>query len=344
MPIPEVISISGRRRQGAAPTRSPTASSIATSSRTTFSSPAVQRPSPTSASRRRSRRRDVPRRRRPHVARDVARHAGATWRPSRSPAIPIVDHRADIYSLGCVAYEMLTGASPFAGKSPQQMLAAHVIEKPVPIRQKRPDDAAGARRPRRCVAWRRIRRHVRRSATRSRGASTTSHCGIPARSPVATPASRRAARVARSCGDRRPSSYCSAPADVPAYRARSYRTPTTTTLVAVAPFEVLDPQLALWKEGIVDVLSRNLDGAASIRTVSPSAAIKQWEARVGRDEAFAFAKRIGAQLVVYGSLQSAGRDIVDATVWLLDARSASNQPTRSRFAILPRAWIGSPIR
>src|SRR3989442_6945740 len=36
-----------------------------------------------------------------------------------------------------------------------------------------------------------------------------------------------------------------------------------------APFGVLDPKLELWHEGLVDVLSRNLDGAGPFRTVSP---------------------------------------------------------------------------
>ena len=38
------------------------------------------------------------------------------------------------------------------------------------------------------------------------------------------------------------------------------------SLVAVAPFDVLDPALALWREGLVDLLSRNLDGAGPLRT------------------------------------------------------------------------------
>jgi serine/threonine protein kinase len=58
--------------------------------------------------------------------------------PEQVAGDPNVDNRADIYSLGCVAYEMLAGTSPFAGKTPQQILAAQVLEKPVALATRRP--------------------------------------------------------------------------------------------------------------------------------------------------------------------------------------------------------------
>ncbi|HVR62069.1 MAG TPA: serine/threonine-protein kinase [Polyangia bacterium] len=50
-----------------------------------------------------------------------------------------VDHRADIYSFGCMLYEMLAGAPPFDGRSAVDVISKHVQEPPLPLRQRRPD-------------------------------------------------------------------------------------------------------------------------------------------------------------------------------------------------------------
>ncbi|HEY3935603.1 MAG TPA: serine/threonine-protein kinase [Gemmatimonadales bacterium] len=50
-----------------------------------------------------------------------------------------IDQRADIYALGILVYEMLSGRTPFTAETPQGILAAHVMETPKDIREFRPD-------------------------------------------------------------------------------------------------------------------------------------------------------------------------------------------------------------
>jgi serine/threonine protein kinase/tetratricopeptide (TPR) repeat protein len=57
--------------------------------------------------------------------------------PEQALADPEIDHRADIYAFGVLAYEVFTGAPPFRGKSAQATLAAHVVQAPEPIDSKR---------------------------------------------------------------------------------------------------------------------------------------------------------------------------------------------------------------
>ena len=50
-----------------------------------------------------------------------------------------MDERSDVYSLGCVVYECLTGQSPFPRATDVALLWAHVHEEPTPPSQARPD-------------------------------------------------------------------------------------------------------------------------------------------------------------------------------------------------------------
>jgi len=67
----------------------------------------------------------------------VALGTPAYMSPEQASADPSVDHRTDIYAVGVLAYELLTGQPPFAGRTPQHLLAAHVTEAPEAINKRR---------------------------------------------------------------------------------------------------------------------------------------------------------------------------------------------------------------
>ncbi|MEO6526727.1 MAG: protein kinase [Gemmatimonadaceae bacterium] len=58
--------------------------------------------------------------------------------PEQIAADPHVDHRVDIYAVGVLAFELLTGRPPFGGEA-QDVLSAHLTQRPVPVATMRPD-------------------------------------------------------------------------------------------------------------------------------------------------------------------------------------------------------------
>ena len=67
----------------------------------------------------------------------VALGTPAYMAPEQVAGDPGTDHRADIYAFGVIAYELLAGRAPFAGRTAQALMAAHVLETPEAISSRR---------------------------------------------------------------------------------------------------------------------------------------------------------------------------------------------------------------
>ena len=249
----------------------------------------------------------------------VAIGTPAYMAPEQAAGDPTVDHRADIYSFGAMAYEALTGHPMFEGLSPQQTLAAHLTEAPEEIRKRRPQVPPEiAELVMACLE--------KNAADRPQTADEI----LRVLEGAATPTSgTRHARTALRAARRRTRWIVGAIVAVLAAAAlwtvagRRSGNALQDDLVAVAPFDVLDPSLQLWREGLVDILARSLDGAGPLRTVSPTVIVKRWSGRADPTAARALGEHTGARIVVYGALLASGPDSVRLTANVLDASNGA---------------------
>jgi len=230
--------------------------------------------------------------------------------PEQAAGDPHVDGRTDLYSLGCVLYEMLAGEPPFTGPTAQAVIAKR-FGSPAPLIRVVREGVPPAVERAIARALAKVPADRFRTAGEFAKALSQASAAPGRRSPVVVRRWGAAVAVAAL-----------AASGVLLSRSRP-APPTDPNLLAIAPFDVLDPSLQVWHEGLVDILSRDLEGAGPLRTVPQSVGLKRWEGPADRVSAASFGHRTGAGLVVFGSVgKASGTVSLRATVFDVARRRA----------------------
>jgi serine/threonine-protein kinase len=240
--------------------------------------------------------------------------------PEQAVADPAVDHRADLYALGVVGYEMLAGQPPFAARTAPQLLAAHATERPVPLRERRPAVPAA-------IADVVMALLEKRPADRPQSAEEVAKAIEAGATPVPGPATAKLpAATSRSHGGR----WVVAGGIggvvlitlLASLSRRDRPAAVDRQVVAVAPFRVsgADSSLAYLHEGMVDLLAAKLSGTAGLRPADPRTLAGDSRADADERDVLARAMRAGAGRVVQGEVVGNRRQVT-ITAALLDAPS-----------------------
>jgi serine/threonine-protein kinase len=211
-----------------------------------------------------------------------------------------VDERVDVYALAVVGYEMLAGGSPFGGPE-GDVLTQALVTTPRPLQDARPDTPAS-------VAATIARALIRDPRQRLRSATEF-------RDSLAGDAPSRRAH---------PAAFIAAVAIVVGLGAfllfPKGNSPLNEDLIAIAPFDVVSRDLSEYREGLTTILSRTLDGAGTLRTLSPSIVVRHWSGRSDLAAAADFGLKSSAGLVLVGEVVAAGGDSARLNATLFDVR------------------------
>jgi eukaryotic-like serine/threonine-protein kinase len=226
---------------------------------------------------------------------------------------------SDQYSLACVLFEMLTGRRPYVGTTLQKLVAQHITEAP-------PDASALiAEIPEQTSAA------IQRGLAKDPGDRfpSVSAFALAAGAMDSTTQARRTAVVPAPSARRKWIALAAGGVAVVAawltwsnIGGGGADPRLDADLIAVAPFSTPEPQLAIWREGLAEVVSRNLDGAGPLRTVSMTVISRSWKGGGDQSSLSELGRRTGAGSAVFGTLLQKGRDSVQLRATVYDVASS----------------------
>lgn len=214
--------------------------------------------------------------------------------PEQTMGAP-VDGRSDLWSVGVLLYELLTGERPFPGATRAAVVAAIQHDEPRPVELRRPDvPAALAAVVQRCL--------VKDPAARLQRADEFLAALEPTADPV--PELRRLPR--RALAVTAVAVILTVLAGMPLLRATTgSRIPESATAIAVMPPLPATEDSALARLGreLTLTLSASLDGMGELRTVSAGTVLAQAGPHaITLEERARIAGLLGATSVIHGSL------------------------------------------
>ncbi|HEX8943350.1 MAG TPA: serine/threonine-protein kinase [Gemmatimonadaceae bacterium] len=224
--------------------------------------------------------------------------------PEQAAGDPTTDNRADLYSLGVMAYEMLVGTPPFASRTPQALFAAHIAEHPLPVSDKRRDTPH-------VLSVLVMRLLEKRPADRPQSADEV----LATLSTISTTDGAVASQQLRPHLTRRRAIAAGAALALLAtlggwWRVHARPSRLDEGLVVVAPFRVTgaDASLAYLREGMLDLLAAELTGEGGPRAVNPRSVLVAWkrqtsgEPDLSEEQALRLAAGLGSGRLLLGDV------------------------------------------